>query len=158
MRIDPGRIGAIIQAISYTRIPRTPASAPSPSQQNSGRAEFPPLKSGEINMIRKLATACFVMGTLAASMAAYAADPDTDRSHPGAYVKDSVITTKVKAKLASEHLGSLGNVRVDTDKNGVVFLSGSVRTQDEANRAVAVAKETEGVKSVNSKLMVKPEK
>jgi hyperosmotically inducible protein len=109
-------------------------------------------------MIRKLATACFVMGTLVAPMAAYAADPDTDRSNPGAYVKDSVITTKVKAKLASEHLGSLGNVRVDTDKDGVVFLSGSVRTQDEANRAVAVAKETEGVKAVNSKLMVQPEK
>jgi hyperosmotically inducible protein len=55
-------------------------------------------------------------------------------------------------------MGSLGNVHVDTDKDGVVFLSGSVRTQEEANRAVAVAKETEGVKAVNSKLMVKPEK
>jgi hyperosmotically inducible protein len=46
----------------------------------------------------------------------------------------------------------------DTDKDGVVFLSGSVRTQEEANRAVAVARETEGVRSVNSKLTVKPEK
>ena len=109
-------------------------------------------------MIRKIATACFVMGTILAPMAAYAADSDTDRSKPGAYVKDSVITTKVKAKLASEHLGSMGNVKVDTDKDGVVFLSGSVRTQNEADRAVVVARETEGVKSVNSKLVVKPEK
>jgi hyperosmotically inducible protein len=46
-------------------------------------------------------------------MAAYSADPDTDRTNPEAFVKDSVITTKVKTKLASEHLGSLGNVRVD---------------------------------------------
>ena len=109
-------------------------------------------------MIRKIATACFVMGTILAPMAAYAADSDTDRSKPGAFVKDSVITTKVKAKLASEHLGSLANVRVDTDKDGVVFLSGSVRTQDEADRAVVVARATDGVKSVNSKLVVKPEK
>jgi hyperosmotically inducible protein len=93
-----------------------------------------------------------------APMAAYSADPDTDRSNPGAFVKDSIITTKVKTKLASEHLGSIANIRVDTDKDGVVFLSGTVRTQEEANRAVAVARETEGVKSVNSKLTVQPEK
>ncbi len=109
-------------------------------------------------MLYKLATACFVIGTLMAPMAAYSADSDTDRTNPGVFVKDSVITTKVKSKLASEHLGSLGNVHVDTDKDGVVFLSGSVRTQEEANRAVALARETEGVRSVNSKLTVKPEK
>jgi len=112
-------------------------------------------------MTRKFATlaaACFVVGTVVAPMAAYAADADADRSNANAYVKDSVITTKVKAKLAGEHLGSLANVRVDTDKDGVVFLSGSVRTQEEANRAVAVARETEGVRSVNSKLTVMPEK
>lgn len=109
-------------------------------------------------MLYKLATACFVIGTLMAPMAAYSADSDTDRTNPGVFVKDSVITTKVKSKLASEHLGSLGNVHVDTDKDSVVFLSGSVRTQEEANRAVALARETEGVRSVNSKLTVKPEK
>jgi hyperosmotically inducible protein len=109
-------------------------------------------------MSYKFATACFVIGTLMTPMVAYSADSDTDRTNPGVFVKDSVITTKVKTKLASEHLGSLGNVRVDTDKDGVVFLSGSVRTQEEANRAVAVARETEGVRSVNSKLIVKPEK
>jgi hyperosmotically inducible periplasmic protein len=112
-------------------------------------------------MTRKFATlaaACFAVGTVVAPMAAYAADADADRSNATAYVKDSVITTKVKAKLAGEHLGSLANVRVDTDKDGVVYLSGSVRTQEEANRAVAVARETEGVRSVNSKLTVTPEK
>jgi hyperosmotically inducible protein len=109
-------------------------------------------------MTYKLVTACFVVGSLMAPMAAYSADPDTDRSNPGAFVKDSIITTKVKTKLASEHLGSIANIRVDTDKDGVVFLSGTVRTQEEANRAVAVARETEGVKSVNSKLTVQPEK
>jgi hyperosmotically inducible periplasmic protein len=105
-----------------------------------------------------LAATCFVIGTVLTPMAAYSADPDTDRANPGAYVKDSVITTKVKAKLATEHLGSVANIRVDTDKDGIVYLSGTVRSMDEANRAVAVARETEGVKSVNSKLTVQPEK
>jgi hyperosmotically inducible protein len=31
------------------------------------------------------------------------------------YVKDSVITTKVKAKLAAKHLTTLTKIRVDTD-------------------------------------------
>jgi hyperosmotically inducible protein len=112
-------------------------------------------------MTRKFATlaaACFAVGTVVAPMAAYAAGNEPDRSNATAFVKDSAITTKVKAKLASEHLGSLANVHVDTDKDGVVYLSGSVRTQEEANRAVAVARETEGVRSVNSKLTVTPEK
>ena len=105
-----------------------------------------------------LAATCFVIGTALAPIAAYSADPDTDRSNANAYVKDSVITTKVKAKLATEHLGSLANVRVDTDKDGVVFLSGTVRSQEEASRAISLARETEGVRSVNSKLIVQPEK
>lgn len=109
-------------------------------------------------MNHKFATTCFVIGSMLAPMAAFAADSDTDRNKPGTYVNDSVITTKVKAKLASEHLGSVANISVDTDKDGVVFLSGSVRTQQEADRAVTVARNTEGVRSVNSKLSVKPEK
>ena len=109
-------------------------------------------------MTYKLATACFVIGTLMTPMVAYSADSDTDRSNPGAFVKDSIITTKVKTKLASEHLGSIANVRVDTDKDGIVFLSGTVRSQEEAIRAIALARETEGVKAVNSKLTVQPEK
>ena len=31
----------------------------------------------------------------------------SDRGRPGAYVKDSEITAKIKAKLASEHVGSV---------------------------------------------------
>lgn len=109
-------------------------------------------------MTYKLATACLVIGTLMTPMVAYSADSDTDRSNPGVFVKDSIITTKVKTKLASEHLSSIANVSVDTDKDGIVFLSGTVRSQEEANRAIALARDTEGVKAVNSKLTVQAEK
>jgi hyperosmotically inducible protein len=102
----------------------------------------------------KLATTCFVIGAALVPVA-YAADSDTDRSNPATYVQDSVITAKIKAKLAAEHLNSAVNIKVDTDKDGIVWMSGTANSQDEAEKAVAIARETEGVKSVNSELKVK---
>lgn len=109
-------------------------------------------------MTRKIATACFVLGASLAPMVAYATDADMDRGHPATFVKDSVITTKIKAKMAAEHLGSLKDIRVDTDVNGRVWLSGTVRSSEEANDALTIARNTEGVKSVSSNLRVHPER
>ncbi len=103
----------------------------------------------------KLATTCFVIGTLLAPVAAYADDRDSDRAHPMTYVKDSAITVKIKAKLADEKMSSLAHIGVDTDSKGVVVLSGKVRTQAEADKAVSIARETEGVASVKNKLKIK---
>ena len=103
-----------------------------------------------------LATTCVLFGTLLGSAAvAVAQDSDTDRSHPVAFVKDSAITTKIKTKLGTEHITSLGRIHVDTDKNGVVWLTGSARTQEAADKAVSIARETEGVKSVHSEITIK---
>ncbi|WP_324781153.1 BON domain-containing protein [Thiobacillus sedimenti] len=96
-------------------------------------------------------TSCFVL----APMVSHAADGDTDRSHPVTYVKDSVITSKIKAKLALEHMGSLVQINVDSDAHGVVTLSGYTRTEAQRERAIQIAKSTEGVTKVNSTLTVK---
>jgi hyperosmotically inducible periplasmic protein len=99
---------------------------------------------------------CIAMSALLGSATVMAAgDPDTDRSSPTAYVKDSAITTKIKTKLAADHLTSMGRITVDTDKDGVVWMTGSARTQAAVDQALAIARETEGVKSVNSTLTVK---
>jgi hyperosmotically inducible protein len=103
----------------------------------------------------KFATAYLVAGALLAPLAGYAADSDTDRSHPMTFVKDSVITTKVKSKLAAEHPGSLGHIQVDTDAKGQVWLSGNARTQEDIDKAISIARGTEGVVSVTSRLTVK---
>ena len=103
----------------------------------------------------QLATTCFVIGTLLAPVLAHAEDRDSDRKHPMTYVKDSVITTKIKAKLADEKMRSLVHIQVDTDSKGAVVLSGTVRSQEEADKAVAIAHETEGVTSVKSNIRVK---
>jgi hyperosmotically inducible protein len=86
---------------------------------------------------------------------AMAQDADADRSHPTAFVKDSVITTKIKSKLATDHITSVGRIHVDTDTNGVVWLTGSARSQEAIDHAVSVAKTTEGVKDVKSTLTIK---
>jgi hyperosmotically inducible protein len=103
----------------------------------------------------KLATTCFVIGAFLAPLAAYAADGDSDRMHPLTYVKDSVITTKVKAMLADEKMSSLAHIQVDTDAKGAVVLSGNVRTKADADKAVSITRAVEGVTSVTSNLKIR---
>lgn len=104
--------------------------------------------------MKNLLTALLLTGALVAPVA-MAQDADADRSHPKAFVKDSAITTKIKSKLAADHITSVGRIHVDTDENGVVWLTGSARSQQAIDHAVAVARETDGVKSVKSTLVVK---
>jgi hyperosmotically inducible protein len=85
----------------------------------------------------------------AASVTAYAADESA-----GTYVKDSAITTKVKAQLAAKHVSTLANIKVDTDANGVVWLSGRAPSKDARDLAVEITKHTEGVTSVHDKIVI----
>ena len=114
---------------------------------------FPLLKKGQTMNI-KLVTGAFVIGSLLAPTAAYSVDTDADRAHPVTFVKDSAITTKVKAKLAAERMKSLMYIKVDTDSKGVVVLSGKVRSQKEADKAVSIAQGTDGVTSVTNHLRI----
>ena len=72
------------------------------------------------------------------------------------HVKNAMITTKVKSKLAAKHLTSLTNIKVDTDDNGVVWLSGKAPNQDAVDMATLIAKGTEGVTSVHNDVAVQP--
>jgi hyperosmotically inducible protein len=102
------------------------------------------------------AISCVLLGTLMASpVVVVAQDSDTDRSHPGVFVKDSAITTAIKTKLAAEHLTSLGRIHVDTDKDGVVWLSGSARSQQAADMALSIARDTEHVRAVHSDIKIR---
>jgi hyperosmotically inducible periplasmic protein len=85
---------------------------------------------------------------------AFATESDSSADHH--FVKDSVITTKVKSKLAAKHLTTLTRIKVDTDENGVVWLSGHAPNQDAADMAAMIAKDTEGVTSVHSGISIQP--
>lgn len=76
--------------------------------------------------------------------------------HPVTYVKDSVITAKIKAKLAAEHFSSLTKINVDTDQDGAVWLTGSAADQADIDKALSIAHSTEGVSTVKSQIVIKP--
>lgn len=97
----------------------------------------------------KLAAASFVIGAALAPVA-FAADSDK----PSTFVKDSVITTKIKSKLAAENPASMANISVDTDKDGVVWMGGTAKTQAEVDKALSIARSTDGVKTVKNDVKV----
>ena len=113
-------------------------------------------------MKSKFAISLALMGALALPVAGYtgdytgSGDAKPDRSSTAKeFVKDSVITAKVKAKMAKAKDVSAMHIKVDTDKAGVVYLSGTAKSQAEADRAVEIARGVEGVTSVESKIEVK---
>jgi len=107
-------------------------------------------------MKTKFAIACLAVGALLTPMISLAGDDaDANRHHAKAFVKDSAITAKIKTKLATEHITSLGRIHVDTDADGVVWLTGTARSKEDINRVVEIARETEHVVSVKNNLKVR---
>ena len=66
---------------------------------------------------------------------------------------DSGVSTRVRTALLNDPQVAAGNINV-TASNGVVTLSGQVRTAAERDRAVNVARGTAGVSDVRSELAV----
>ena len=106
-------------------------------------------------MKSKLAVAALITGAMLVPVLSHAEDQDKDRPQPSVFVKDSAITTKIKTKLAAEKLSSLATIHVDTDANGVVWLSGTAKNQSEIEKAVSIARATENVHEVKNRLKVK---
>ncbi len=94
--------------------------------------------------------ASLLVATVTCALAAgsvFAADTD----HP---VKDSYITTKVKAELAKDSSTKARHIKVTT-KDGVVALSGTVGSKAEKEKAETDARGIKGVVDVNNGLEVK---
>lgn len=110
------------------------------------------------NMKTGFVASCFVVASLLTPVAAHAADADKAGTPPMTYVKDSVITTKIKAELAAEKMSSLVNISVDTDHKGVVTLGGTAASKTAVDKAVSIAKAVKGVTSVNNQIKVVADK
>ncbi|MCE4540469.1 BON domain-containing protein [Pelomonas sp. P7] len=96
--------------------------------------------------------ALLVVGALVAPLAH--AEDHKPASATRTWVKDSMVTTKVKAELAASKVSSLARVHVETDADGYVQLTGKVATQADKDRAETIAKSVQGVKSVDNQLTV----
>ena len=88
-----------------------------------------------------------------AAVGGNAPNPEPDRP-VGQVMDDAAITSAVKAKLLADT--TVGGLKIDVDtRNGVVYLTGDhMKSQAEIDQAIKLAKETSGVKSVESKLVI----
>lgn len=103
------------------------------------------------------AASILLASALLLPIAGYAAEP-AQASPTKTYVKDSVITTTIKAELAKEKLSSLVHISVDTDNKGAVTLGGSAANQVAIDKAISIARGVKGVSSVESFIIVSPAK
>jgi osmotically-inducible protein OsmY len=103
-------------------------------------------------LIQRLAAAALVatLTVLGATGCAVSRHQET----MGAYVDDTTITTKVKAKFADDPTVSAMAISVDTMK-GVVQLSGFAKSADERMAAERLARATTGVQGVHNDIIVK---
>ena len=105
-------------------------------------------------MEQRFWTIGLIVASLLPSLAMAYAD-NVDQIHPMNIVKDSTITSLVRTNLEAEHSASLKDVKVETDDNGVVWLSGDADSQTSINQAEAIARKTIGVAAVKNQIIVK---
>ncbi|HSX95437.1 MAG TPA: BON domain-containing protein [Hydrogenophaga sp.] len=77
-----------------------------------------------------------------------------DQQTVGAYIDDTTITTRVKARFAEDPAVSAMSLNVET-LNGTVQLSGFAKSEAERNAAGRLAANTPGVKSVKNDIVVR---
>ena len=102
------------------------------------------------NITHKLAT---LAGVLLMATTLGCASTST-KEGTGEYVDDTVITTKVKAAILNEPTLKSAEINVETFK-GVVQLSGFVSSQAAETKAVEVARNVGGVRSVTNSMRLK---
>ena len=78
------------------------------------------------------------------------------RETAGQYVDDSTITAKVKEAFVADPQVSAMQVNVET-MQGVVQLSGFVNKKSTDQRALQLAQQVKGVKSVKDNIIVRPD-
>ena len=94
----------------------------------------------------------FVVLMMIAAFVACASTPK--QASTGEYIDDSVITTKIKAELASDDFLKSFEISVESRK-GIVQLSGFVNSQKAVNKAGEIVRSVKGVKSLKNNLIVK---
>jgi hypothetical protein len=72
----------------------------------------------------------------------------------GEVVGEATLTAKIKSKMALDDYVKARTINVDTTGT-TVTLTGTVHSEQERERALRLARETEGIKSVVDKLQVK---
>lgn len=105
-------------------------------------------------MNSKPTTSAVSISALLLPVAAHPEDSGTDRSSPKAFANGSLITTRIKARMAKDKDLSALHIKVDTDKKCILTLSGKAKNQEESDKAIAIARGVKGVVSVENNIQI----
>ncbi len=75
-------------------------------------------------------------------------------SQASAFLSDAALTAKIKSKMSLDDHIDAGNIHVSTS-GGIVTLTGRAQSPEEHARAVALAGDTKGVKTVVDRIAVR---
>ena len=78
-----------------------------------------------------------------------------DQQTTGAYVDDTALTTRIKARFIESKEVDASAISVET-LNGTVMLSGFAKSMLEKSTAESIARNVSGVKSVRNELAIRP--
>ena len=106
-------------------------------------------------MLRTLQATVVALGLLGLGAGLAGCAVTGGQSSVGQYVDDTTITSRVKTRFAKDDQVSASRIQVET-LNGTVQLAGFVPTQDEKDRAGAIAREVPDVKEVRNNIVVRP--
>jgi hyperosmotically inducible periplasmic protein len=118
----------------------------------SGTVETATAKARAVEIARATDGVANVVDNVTVNAAtATAATPDAAR----VMSSDPALTAAIKGKFMADTTVAALKIDVDTS-DGVVTLTGQVRSQTEKDQALKIARETDGVKSVVDRLTVTP--
>jgi len=114
-----------------------------------GNVDSEEAKNRALELARNTAGVTNVVDMISARRASGGGDsPEPERSL-GEVVTDTGITMSVKSRLLEDPL--VKGLRIDVDtRDGVVFLTGSVGSDAEKQKAIQLAKDTKGVRDVQA--------
>lgn len=122
----------------------------------SGTVDTDAAKTEAVTVARGTEGVKDVVDNLSVAAPATAQGAAPSAAAPGAVVQtidDAAITAAVKSKLLADT--TVGGLKIDVDtKDGVVSLTGPVKSQTEKDAAVRIARETSGVKDVQANLTI----
>ncbi|HSE59255.1 MAG TPA: BON domain-containing protein [Nitrospiraceae bacterium] len=102
----------------------------------------------------KAAMSSFCVLLCSAVLLASAGCETTHGQSASSFMDDTSITTSVKARLASDQMGTVTRIDVETTR-GIVHLNGVVDSVEDKERVERIAGGVEGVKRIVNNLQVR---
>jgi hyperosmotically inducible protein len=119
----------------------------------TGNVDTPQQKDQAVSLARSTEGVRDVVDNIATRTGDHRGDaPDTDRTGGQAW-DDAAVTRHVKAALLDDPVVRGLKIDVDT-RDGVVYLTGTVRSQAEMDRAIELARQAKGVRDVQPNLQI----